>query len=75
MKHIANPNAKVADAHDFVLSPMSGTCSEITFHNTDFWKGLAVMFSIQSHEYLIGVTIKDNSILARIGYVDRSKKS
>lgn len=75
MKHIVNPNAKVADDQDFHASPMSGTCSEISFHNPDFWKGLAVMFGIQPHEYLIGVTIKDNSILARIGHVDRSKKS
>lgn len=69
MKHIVNPEAKPADARDFALSPMSGTCSEITFNNPDFWQGLYVMFGIQKHEYLIGVTIKENTIMARIGYI------
>lgn len=71
MQTIPNPHASQEGKTEFKNSPTSGVVSTVRFTDSDFWNGLAKTFSIAENEELIGVTITDTNIQARI----RTKES
>jgi len=62
---IRNPNVSNDLQREFERSVGSGTCSQIHFGHSDFWRGIDVMFHTRDNEQVIGVVIDEHTIKAQ----------